>query len=65
LALTPESSVSGIMPMTALPFLYVWTVVKHNGNILQPWLHPQLAAIQAEEQLQSTTDITSWPLGPG
>jgi hypothetical protein len=59
LASLPESIVSGIIPMTALLFLYASTVVKHNGNILQPWLHPQLAALQAEQQLQSTIDITS------
>jgi hypothetical protein len=51
------------MPMTALLFLYASTVV--NGIILQPWLHPQLAALQAEQQLQSTIYIKSWPLGPG
>jgi hypothetical protein len=54
-----------MMPMTALLLLYVSTVLKHNGNILQPWLHPQLAALQADEQLQSTKDITSRPLAPG
>jgi hypothetical protein len=53
------------MPMTALLFPYASMVVKHNGSILQPWLHPQLAALQAEQQSQSTMDITSWPLCPG
>jgi hypothetical protein len=64
LALQLESIVSGIMPMTALLFHYASTVVKPNGIILQQWLHPQLAALQSKQQLQSTIDITSWPLGP-